>query len=51
VDFMAIAPEALAEAAGLPDMARFASTFGPGLRLTPATAGTDGFFVAGLLRQ
>ncbi len=50
-DFTPIAAAALAAAAGLPALTRFASRFGPGLRLTPATAGTDGFFVAGLVRQ
>jgi 16S rRNA (cytosine967-C5)-methyltransferase len=34
-----------AEAAGLPDLARFASPHGPGLRLSPASSGTDGFYV------
>ena len=30
--------------------AAFASTLGPGLRLSPATTGTDGFFVVMLAR-
>ncbi|QLP98301.1 MAG: RsmB/NOP family class I SAM-dependent RNA methyltransferase [Rhodoblastus sp.] len=50
-DFAAIEPAALARRAGLPDLARFASRHGPGLRLSPATSGTDGFFVAGLARS
>ncbi len=48
--FAALDPAALARRAGLPDLARFASRHGPGLRLSPATSGTDGFFVAGLAR-
>ena len=34
--------------AGLPTLADRASTLGPGLRLTPRTAGTDGFYVVAL---
>ena len=33
-----------------PDVARFASVHGPGLRLSPAASGTDGFFVAAMRR-
>lgn len=50
-EFAPIPAATLAEAAGLPALSCFASGFGFGLRLTPATAGTDGFFVAGLARQ
>jgi 16S rRNA (cytosine967-C5)-methyltransferase len=50
-DFTPIAAEDLAAAAGLAELARFASKHGPGLRFTPASAGTDGFFVAGLRRH
>ncbi|MGO9135914.1 MAG: RsmB/NOP family class I SAM-dependent RNA methyltransferase [Methylovirgula sp.] len=50
-DFSPIDPKELAVAADLPELVRFASPFGFGLRLTPATAGTDGFFVAGLRRR
>lgn len=48
--FVAIGADELAAAAGLAELGRFASRLGPGLRLTPATAGTDGFFIAGLRR-
>ena len=41
----------MARVAGVPDLAKFASTFGPGLRLTPRTSGTDGFYVASLLKS
>ena len=41
-------PAAVAEAAGLPALAAHAA--GPGLRLTPLRTGTDGFFVASLIR-
>jgi len=37
--------------AGLPELERFESPFGFGLRLTPLTAGTDGFFIAMLMRR
>ena len=50
-DFAPIAPADLAEAAGLSALTRYASRLGPGLRLTPASAGTDGFFIAGLRRR
>lgn len=49
--FAPIGADELAAAAGLGELNRFASPFGPGLRLTPATAGTDGFFIAGLRRH
>jgi 16S rRNA (cytosine967-C5)-methyltransferase len=47
-DFAAIPPVELARAAGLPELERFASRLGPGLRLSPLASGTDGFFIAGL---
>jgi len=40
-----------AQAAGLPDLARFASPHGGGLRFSPATSGTDGFYVCVLKRR
>ena len=49
-DFAAIEPGELTEAAGLPELTRFASRLGPGIRLSPLTSGTDGFFIAGLRR-
>jgi 16S rRNA (cytosine967-C5)-methyltransferase len=49
-DFSAIGAEALVAAAGLPDLARFAGPGDIGLRLSPLTSGTDGFFIAGLRR-
>lgn len=49
--FEAMTGEALAKRAGLPDLARFASPHGPGLRLSPATSGTDGFYVCGIARR
>ena len=36
----------MAEMAGLPELSRFASPFGLGLRLSPLTSNTDGFFIA-----
>jgi 16S rRNA (cytosine967-C5)-methyltransferase len=49
-DFAAIPAQDMAAAAGLPELAAFASPHGPGLRLSPATGGTDGFFIAMLAR-
>jgi 16S rRNA (cytosine967-C5)-methyltransferase len=49
-DFAAVPPAELTKAAGLPELERFASRLGPGLRLSPLASGTDGFFVAGLRR-
>ncbi|HMK88679.1 MAG TPA: RsmB/NOP family class I SAM-dependent RNA methyltransferase [Methylocystis sp.] len=45
-EFLALSGAATAERALLPQLARFASTHGPGLRLSPATSGGDGFYVA-----
>ena len=50
-DFAAQSAAEMAEKAGLPDLARFASPHGPGMRLSPATSGTDGFYVALLQRS
>ncbi|RFB80770.1 RsmB/NOP family class I SAM-dependent RNA methyltransferase [Methylovirgula sp. 4M-Z18] len=50
-NFTAVPAEQMAKAAGLPDLARFASAHGPGLRLSPRTAGTDGFYVAVLMAK
>ncbi|MGO9673599.1 MAG: RsmB/NOP family class I SAM-dependent RNA methyltransferase [Methylocella sp.] len=49
--FQAVPAEAMAAAAGLPQLAAFASKLGPGVRLSPATSGTDGFFIALLARE
>jgi 16S rRNA (cytosine967-C5)-methyltransferase len=49
--FEALSGEALARRAGQPDLARFASRHGPGLRFSPATSGTDGFYVCGVARR
>lgn len=40
----------MAKTAGVPALAERASPFGAGLRLTPRTCGTDGFYVAALVR-
>jgi 16S rRNA (cytosine967-C5)-methyltransferase len=45
-----IAARSLAEEAGLPALGEHASRLGPGLRLTPRSTGTDGFYVAALRR-
>lgn len=49
-DFLPLDMAHAARKAGVPDLAERVSTLGPGLRLTPATAGTDGFYVALLAR-
>ena len=48
--FASMPPETIATAAGLPDLAAFAEPAGVGLRLSPLRTGTDGFFVASLVR-
>jgi 16S rRNA (cytosine967-C5)-methyltransferase len=49
-DFAARSAAETAQAAGLPDLADFGSPHGPGVRLSPATSGTDGFYVCLLTR-
>jgi len=49
-DFAPRSAAEMAQTAGLPDLARFASPHGPGIRLSPATSGTDGFYVCVLTR-
>jgi 16S rRNA (cytosine967-C5)-methyltransferase len=50
-DFLPLDAGHLARRAGLPDLAECASPFGAGLRLTPRANGTDGFYVAVLVRR
>jgi 16S rRNA (cytosine967-C5)-methyltransferase len=50
-DFAARSASEMAEAAGLPGLARFASPHGLGVRLSPATSGTDGFYVCVLMQR
>jgi 16S rRNA (cytosine967-C5)-methyltransferase len=45
-DFLPVDMAHAARKAGVPELAGLVSTLGPGLRLSPATAGTDGFYVA-----
>ena len=49
-DFLPLDAAHMARRASLPDLARFASPHGAGLRLSPRTSGTDGFYIAALLR-
>ncbi|PNG27118.1 RsmB/NOP family class I SAM-dependent RNA methyltransferase [Methylocella silvestris] len=49
-EFRPVPAQAMAERAGLPELAGFASMRGPGLRLSPASSGTDGFYIAMLER-
>ncbi|WP_395697657.1 RsmB/NOP family class I SAM-dependent RNA methyltransferase [Methylocella sp.] len=48
--FAPVGAQDAAERAGLPGLARFASTLGPGFRFSPAASGTDGFYAAILAR-
>lgn len=50
-EFAALSAAKTVEKAGLPDLARFASPHGFGLRLSPAMSGTDGFYVCVLARR
>lgn len=45
-EYRSVPPPEFVKLAGLPNLGRFASPFGFGLRLTPLTSGTDGFFIA-----
>jgi len=49
-DFLPVDMAHAARKAGVPELAERVSTLGPGLRLSPATTGTDGFYVALLAR-
>lgn len=49
-DLLPLDARHLATQAGVPDLGDRASPIGPGLRLTPRTTGTDGFYVAALTR-
>jgi 16S rRNA (cytosine967-C5)-methyltransferase len=49
-DYKSLPALELADMARIPGLGRFASLFGFGLRLTPLTSGTDGFFIAMLMR-
>ena len=51
IRYLPIEAAHMARRAGLPDLARFASSHGAGIRLSPRTAGTDGFYVSVLLRR
>jgi 16S rRNA (cytosine967-C5)-methyltransferase len=50
-DFLPVDAAAQARSAGLPALAKHASTLGPGFRLSPRATGTDGFYVATLTRM
>ena len=50
-DLLPVDAAAQARAAGLPALADHRSTLGPGFRLSPRTTGTDGFYVAALVRM
>jgi 16S rRNA (cytosine967-C5)-methyltransferase len=49
--FSPLSAQDAAARAGLPDLARFASKLGAGLRFSPLSSDTDGFFVAVLLHK
>jgi 16S rRNA (cytosine967-C5)-methyltransferase len=48
--FAPVDAQALANASGVARLAEFASPYGPGIRLSPATSQTDGFYIAVLSR-
>ncbi len=50
-NYLPIEAAHMARRAELPQLAEFGSKLGPGIRLTPRSAGTDGFYVCVLLRQ
>jgi 16S rRNA (cytosine967-C5)-methyltransferase len=50
-DFLPVDAAAQARSAGLPALGQHASTLGPGFRLSPRATGTDGFYVATLIRM
>jgi 16S rRNA (cytosine967-C5)-methyltransferase len=45
-EFEPMSAAEMVERVGLPELEKFASGVGPGLRLSPATTGTDGFYIA-----
>jgi 16S rRNA (cytosine967-C5)-methyltransferase len=49
-EYKSVPARAMAEMANLPGLDLFASRLGFGIRLTPLTSGTDGFFIAMLAR-
>ena len=49
--FLPVDAATQARAAGLAPLTERASPFGPGFRLSPRTTGTDGFYVATLMRM
>ncbi|MBV1701377.1 MAG: RsmB/NOP family class I SAM-dependent RNA methyltransferase [Hyphomicrobiales bacterium] len=50
-DFQALDPATMLESAGLASLQPFVSKHGPGLRLSPFTTQTDGFFITTLQRK
>lgn len=50
-EFLPLDAATMAHQAGLPELAAFASKLGAGLRLDPLQTGTDGFYIAGLVRM
>lgn len=49
-EFAPVDVDALAQDCEVPDLADHASPHGPGIRLSPASSGTDGFYIAVLAR-
>ncbi|MCW6511094.1 RsmB/NOP family class I SAM-dependent RNA methyltransferase [Lichenifustis flavocetrariae] len=49
-DLLPLDAGVMAARAGVPQLGNHASKSGPGLRLTPRTTGTDGFYIAALTR-
>jgi len=49
--FLPVDSRRMAVEAGLASLSGHVSAFGPGLRLSPLTTGTDGFYICALMRQ
>eukprot|EP01037_Dinobryon_pediforme_P006272 gene6272-6344_t len=49
--WVAVDTSEMVESTGLEQLKPFASRFGPGIRLSPHSSGTDGFYIAALRRQ
>lgn len=49
--FLPVDARAMANDSGLSSLSSHASTLGPGLRLSPLSTGTDGFYICAMMRQ
>ena len=49
-EFAPVEVSALAQSSGVPEIGRYSSPHGPGIRLSPVSSGADGFYIAVLSR-